>query len=86
MEQKPIKNVDEFRDSEEQEIKQRAEKRNAARHEKAEELRAKKIKMKEEDNKVKEGQMWNRLAELNDEFKKIKQSKKDIKKMSSTVL
>ena len=42
--------------------------------------------MKEEDNKVKEGQMWNRLAELNDEFKKIKQSKKDIKKMSSAVL
>ena len=32
--------------------------------------------MKQEDNKVKEGQMWNRLAELNDEFKKIKQSKK----------
>ena len=30
--------------------------------------------------------MWDRLAKLNGEFKKIKQSKKDIKKMSSTVL
>ena len=70
----------------EQDIKQRAEKRNAARHEKTEELWAKKIKAKEEESKAKEGQMWNRLAELNGEFKKIKQSKKDIKKISSTVL
>ena len=46
----------------------------------------KKIKAKEEESKAKEGQMWNRLAELNGEFKKIKQSKKDIKKISSTVL
>lgn len=30
--------------------------------------------------------MWNRLAELNDGFKRIKQRKKDTKKMSSTVL
>ena len=30
--------------------------------------------------------MRNRLAELNDEFKKIKQSKKEVKKMSATVL
>ena len=44
LEQKPIKNVDEFSDSEEQEIKQHAEKRNAARREKAEELTAKKSK------------------------------------------
>ena len=41
-EQKPIKNFDEFSDSEEQEIKQRAEKRNTARREKTEQLRAKK--------------------------------------------
>ena len=85
-EQKPVKNFDEFSDTEEQEIKQREEKRNAARREKAEELREEKIKAKEKENKAKEGQMWNRLAELNGEFKKIKQSKKDIKKMSSTVL
>ena len=30
--------------------------------------------------------MWNRLAELNGEFKKFKQSKKEVKKMSATVL
>ena len=84
--QKPVKNFDEFSNTEEQEIKQREEKRNAARREKAEELRAEKIKAKEKENKAKEGQMWNRLAGLNGEFKKIKQSKKDIKNMSSTVL
>ena len=33
-----------------------------------------------------EGQMWNRLDELNREFKKIKQTKKEAKKMSSTIL
>ena len=52
------------------------EKRNAMRRGKAEELRAKKPKIKQEDNKLKEGEMWNRLAELNGEFKKIKQSRK----------
>ena len=30
--------------------------------------------------------MWNRLAELNNEFKKIKQMKKEAEKMSSTIL
>ena len=30
--------------------------------------------------------MWNGRAELNGEFKKIKKSKKEAKKMSSTVL
>ena len=30
--------------------------------------------------------MWNRLNELNGEFKKIKQAKKNEKKMSSTVV
>lgn len=29
--------------------------------------------------------MWNRLNELNGEFKKIKNSKKEIKKLSATV-
>ena len=28
--------------------------------------------MKQEEDKAKEGQMWNRLGELNREFKKIK--------------
>ena len=30
--------------------------------------------------------MWNRLNELNGQFKKIKQAKKDRKKMSSMVV
>ena len=85
-EQKLIKNFDDFSDGEEEEIKKRAEKRNAARREKAEELKAKKLKIKQEDNKAKEGQLWNRLNELNGEFKKIKQSKKEVKKTSATVL
>ena len=81
-----MKNFDEFSDIEEQEIKQQTKKRNAMRCEKVEELRAKKLKIKLVDNKLKEGEMWNRFAELNGEFKKIKQSTKEIKKMSSTVL
>ena len=44
------------------------------------------LKQKEENNKAKEGQLWNRLTELNSEFKKIKQTKKEAKKMSATVL
>ena len=85
-EQKPIKNFDDFSNGEEEEFKKRAEKRNAARPEKTEELKAKKLKIKQEEDKAKEGQMWNRLAELNGEFKKIKHSKKEVKKMSATVL
>ena len=81
-----MKNFDDFSDGEEEEIKKRAEKRNAIRREKAEKLKAKKLKIKEEENKAKEGQMWNRLAELNGELKKIKQLKKEVKKMSATVL
>ena len=84
--QKPIKTINQLSDSEEQQIKERAKKRNAARRERAEELKAKKLKLKEENNKAKEGEMWNRLAELNSEFKKIKQTKKEVKKMSSTIL
>ena len=52
----------------------------------AEESKAKKLKLREQEAKVKEGEMWSRLAELNGEFKKIKQSKKEGKKMSATVL
>ena len=84
--QKPVKNFSQFSDSEEQQIKERAEKRSVARRERAEYLKAKKLKLKEENNKAKEGQIWNRLAELNSEFKKIKQTKKESKKMSSTIL
>ena len=74
-EQKPLKNFDEFSDSEEQEIKQRAEKQLAERREKAEELKANKRKQKAKENAGKEGEMWTRLNELNGEFKKIRQLK-----------
>ena len=66
--QKPIKNFDQFSDSEEREVKQRAEKRLAERCEIAEDLKAKKRKLKLEEDKVKEDEMWNRLNELNGEF------------------
>ena len=85
-EQKPIKNFDQFSDSEEQQIKEQAEKRKTARRERAQESKAEKLKEKEENNKAKEGQLWNRLADLNSEFKKTKQTKKEAKKMSATVL
>ena len=85
-EQKPIKNFNQFSDSEEQQIKEQAEKRKAARCERAEESKAKKLKQKEENNKAKEQQLWNRLADLSSEFKKIKQTKKEAKKMSTTAL
>ena len=85
-EQKLIKKFDDFSDSGEEEIKKRARKRNTAKREKNEEIKAKKLKVKEEENRVKEGQMWNRLNELNSQFKNIKQAKKDARKMSATVL
>ena len=85
-EQKPIKSFNEFSDSEEQEVKDCATKRLADRREKAEEQKIKKRKKKSEENKVKEGEMRNRLNELNGEFKKIRQSKKESKKMSTDVL
>ena len=36
--------------------------------------------------KVKEDQMWQRLSELNREFKKIKKAKKKAKKLSETII
>ena len=66
-------------------MKEQAEKGLAERREKAEDLKVKKRKLKSEKNKVKEGEMWNRLNELNGEFKKIRQSKKEEKKISATI-
>ena len=85
-EQIPIKNFDQFSDSEEREVKERAEKRLAEWHGKTEDLKAKRRKQKSEENKVKEGEMWNRLNELNGEFKKIRESKKEAKKISATIV
>ena len=50
-EQKPI-NFNEFSDAEESEVKARAEKRNAIKREKAEDAKAKKLKLKEKENKL----------------------------------
>ena len=64
----------------------KAEIQSAEKREWAEEKRAEKQKLKLEENKIKEGEMWNRINKLNGEFKKLKQAKKNEKKMSSTVI
>ena len=51
--------------------------RLAERREKAEVEKEKKRKIKSEENKLKEAQMGNRLNELNSEFKKINELKKE---------
>ena len=51
-----------------------------------EELKIKKRKQKSEEKKIKQGEMRNCLNKLNEEFKKIRQSKKESKKMSMGVL
>ena len=56
------------------------------RREQKEAAKAKKLKIKQEEDKAKEGEMWNRLNELNSQFKTLKQSKKETKKMSATIL
>ena len=84
--QKLIKNFNEFSDGEEEELKQQAEKRKAIKREQKESAIAKKLKIKQEENKAKESKMWNRLNELNSQFKTIKQSKKEAKKTSATIL
>ena len=73
--QKPIKNFDQFSDSKEREVKERAEKPLAERREKAEDLKAKKRKLKLEEDKIKEGETWNRLN--------LKKFKKNLKKLNT---
>ena len=85
-EQKPIKNFDEFSNGDKEECKRQAEKRKFIKREQKEAAKAKKLKIKQEEDKTKESEMWNRLNELNCQFKSIKQSKKEAKKMSATIL
>ena len=66
--------------------KKRAEINSAEKRERADKKRPEKRKLKLEENKIKEHEMWNRLNELNGEFKKIKHAKKNKKKMWSTVV
>ena len=84
--QKQIKNFDPFTNSEEQKVKERAERKLVERREKTEELKIKKRKIKTEENKVKEDEMRKKLNELNGQFKTIRESKKDEKKISDTIL
>ena len=85
-EQKPIKKFDEFSDGEEEEFKERAKKRKIDKREQKENAIAKKLKKKQEENKMKESEMWDRQNELNSQFKTIKQTKKEEKKMSATII
>ena len=86
-EQKPITNFNEFSDAEEAELKKKNEIRSAEKKEYAEKKkRFEKRKLKLAEDKLKIGEMWNRLNELNGEFKKIKQVKNNEKKTSSTVI
>ena len=85
-EQKPIKNFNEFSNGEEEEFKQQPEKRKLILREQKEAARAKKLKIKQEEDKAKEDEMWNRLNELNSQFKTLKQLKTEAKKMSATIL
>ena len=78
-EQKPI-NIDDFNESEEAEVKQRVEKRKQKRQAVAEKNKLLKKKRKVEETKITEKDMWNRLATLNGEFKKIKKKKKSLKR------
>ena len=55
-------NYDQFSDSEEQRVAERWEKRQ---------------KLKSEENKIKDSEMQDRLSELNGQFLKIKESKKE---------
>ena len=48
--------------------------------------RIEKRKLKLEDKKNKEGHMWKRLHTLNTQFKKIKDAKKEEKKIGDTIL
>ena len=67
-------------------IKEKNRKRRAASKKKnSEDEQVKKAK-KREETKLKESKMWDKLNELNNKFKTIKQPKRDEKKMFSTIL
>ena len=70
-EQKAIKNVNEFSDSEEKQVKDRATKRLAEEHEESRRLKIKKRKQKSEENKVKEGQMRNVYTNSMENLRKL---------------
>ena len=85
-EKKTINNFNEFSDKEEEELRQQAEKRKQIRREQTQENKAKKLKLKQEEAKEKVSEMLEKLNDLSSKFKTIKQSKKEAKKMSATIL
>ena len=84
-EQKPV-NIDDFNEEEQAEVKKRIEKQKKRWQELAENVKAIKQQKRDKETKVKEKQIWDRLAELNSDFKTIKKAKKEVKKMSETVI
>ena len=85
-EQKPV-NVDDFNDSEEADVKERVGKRKKKTKRGSRKKQTfKKKKRKAEKTKIKEKEMWERLAKLNGNFKDIKKAKKQSKKMSETII
>ena len=78
-EQRPT-NIDDFIEDEEKQVKERVEKRKQKRGDVAKKKKLQRSKRKEEEDKVKEKQMWERLSELNKEFSNVRQSKKNSKK------
>ena len=84
-EQKPI-NVDDFNEVEEKLVKERVEKQRQKTRDVAEKNKLLRKKQKQEEDKVKEKQMWERLSELNKEFSNIRQSKKNSKRMLESII
>ena len=83
--QKPIKNVNEFSNGEEEELKQQPEKRKQIKKEQAQASRAKKMKLKQEEAKEKKSEMLEKLSDLNSKYKTMKQSKNEAKKILATI-
>ena len=83
-EQKPIK-IDDFNEIEEKKIKERVEKRKMKRREVTENNKLLKKKRNKRTIK-KETEMFTRLRELNNDFKNIKEQKRNNKKMSKTII
>ena len=83
-EQKPIK-IDDFNEIEEKKIKERVEKRKMKRREVTENNKLLKKRRNKRTIK-KETEMFTRLRELNNDFKNIKEQKRNNKKMSKTII
>ena len=84
-EQKLVR-IDQFNDVEETEIRERVAKRKEKRREVAEKNKLLKKKEKQEEFNENEAAYWNRLGELNKQFKANKKAKKEANKLSETII